>query len=341
MYDFPPPIWQNQDWTINGILSVLILGLLFPLALAYFTKPTAGWMFLWSAMIAFASFYSTTSVDHYSTWQPHLYWQAIPCSLIMIGIGTIVRLWWKTPTKRGPVNFAFVSLPMTLIFATVLVPSGSTPREVYRRMQCKINLKQIGLAMYNYTDRYDRFPPANLGAPAASWRVALLPFVDHRELAKRYDFTRAWDSVENTPLQYEVIQEYDCPSRPSRVDSSGRFLTAFVVPTMAGSLFDGVQGPQLKDITDGASNTILAVESCGRSIVWSEPRDADPEHAVISINGPGAINGQSDSFVSSWHAKGAQVALVDGSVRFMNNSTAPAILKSLLTKDAGDVVGDW
>lgn len=208
-------------------------------------------------------------------------------------------------------------------------------------MQCKINLKQIGLAMYNYTDRYDRFPPANLGAPAASWRVALLPFVDHRELAKRYDFTRAWDSVENAPLQCEVIQEYDCPSRPTRVDSRGRFLTAYVVPTMAGSLFDGVQGPQYKDITDGASNTIMAVESCGRSIVWSEPRDADPEHAGISVNGPGAIKGQSDSLVSSWHVKGAQVALADGSVRFMNTSTAPAILESLLTKDAGDAVGDW
>ena len=341
MYDFPPPIWQNQDWTINGILSVLILGLLLPLTLAHFTKPTAGWMFLWSAMIAFTSFVWTLSVERHGTWQPHLYWRAIPCSLIMIGIGTIVRLWWKTPTKRGPVNLAFVSLPMTLIFANVLLPGVSTPPEHYRRMQCKYNLKQIGLAMHNYSDRYDRFPAANSGEPAASWRVALLPFVDHRELAKRYDFTRAWDSVGNAPLQFEVIQEYDCPSRPTRVDRSGRFLTAFVVPTMAGSLFDGVQGPQLKDITDGAANTILAVESCSMSIVWSEPRDADPEHADISINGPGAIKGQSDSFVSSWHARGAQVALADGSVRFMNTSTSPAILKSLLTKDAGDVVGDW
>lgn len=341
MYEFPPPIWQNQDWTINGILSVLIFGLLFPLALACVTKPTAGWMFLWSAMIAFTSFSWTLEVEHYGTYQPHLYWQAIPCSLIMIGIGIIVRLWWKTPTKRGPVNCALVSLPITLIFATVLVPGVSTPREVYRRMQCRINLKQIGLAMHSYADRYDRFPPANPGTPAASWRAALLPFVDHRELEKRYDFARAWDSAENAPLQTEVVQEYDCPSRPSRVDSSGRFLTAFVVPTMAGSLFDGSEGPRLNDITDGTSNTILAVESCSMSVVWSEPRDADREHADISINGPGAIKGQSDSLVSSWHAKGAQVVLADGSVRFIHTSTAPAILKSLLTKDAGDAVGDW
>jgi len=341
MYDFPPPIWQNQDWTINGILSILIFGLLLPLALACFTKPTPGWMFLWSTMIAFAGFYWANLVERYTTSQPHLYWQAIPCTLNMIGIGTIVRLWWKTPTERGPVNCAFVSLPMTILFAVILLPGVSTPREHYRRSQCKNNLKQIGLGMFNYSDRNDRFPPANLGDPAASWRVTLLPFVEQEELAKRYDFTRTWDSVENAPLQSQVIQAWDCPSRPSRVDSNGRFLTAYVVPTMAGSLFDGTQGPRFKDITDGTSNTIMAVESCGSSIVWSEPRDTDPAHADISINGPGAVKGQSGSFVSSWHAGGAQVLLADGSARFVSSSIDPAILKKLLTKDAGDDVGEW
>ncbi len=341
MYEFPPPIWQNQDWTINGILSILIFGLLLPVALAYFTKPTAGWMFLWSAMIAVAGIYWTTSVDHYSTYQPQLYWQAIPCSFIMIGIGTIVRLWWKTPTNRGPVNCAFVSLPMTLFAGIVLFSGVSTPREHYWRSQCKNNLKQIGLGMFNYSDRNDRFPPATLGTPAASWRVTLLPFVEQQELAKRYDFTRAWDSVENAPLQSQVVQAYDCPSRPTRVDRSGRFLTAYVVPTMAGSLFDGAQGPKFKDITDGTSNTIMAVESCSMSIVWSEPRDTDPTHADISINGPGAVKGQSGSFISSWHVGGAHIELADGSVRFMSSETDPAILKKLFTKDAGDAVGDW
>ncbi|HQX52794.1 MAG TPA: DUF1559 domain-containing protein [Planctomycetaceae bacterium] len=291
------------------MLSILIFGLLLPLALAYFTKATSGWMFMWSAMIAVAGIYWTTSFDHYSTYQPQLYWQAIPCSLIMISIGTIVRLWWKTPTERGPVNCAFVSLSMALLFA-VLYQGVSTPREAYWRSQCKNNLKQIGLAMHNYYDVYARFPPANHGGPAASWRVTLLPFVEQQELAKRYDFTRAWDSVENPPLQSQVVPAYDCPSRPTRVDSSGHFLTAYVVPTMAGSLFDGAQGPQFKDITDGTSNTIMAVESCSMSIVWSEPRDADLQHADISINGPGAVKGQSGSFISSWHVGGAQVLRV-------------------------------
>ena len=341
MYEFPPPIWQNQDWTITGVLSILIFGLALPLALASFTKSSPGWMLLWSAMIAFAGFYWTISVEHYSTFQPQLYWQAMPCSLIMIGIGTIVRLWWKIPTERGPVNCALVSLPMTFLFAVVLFPGVSTPREVSRRSQCKNTLKQIGLAMHNYYDVYGRFPPANPGKPKSSWRVALLPYVEQEAIAEQYDLNQAWDSPENARLQSQVIPAYDCPSRPSRVDSNGRFLTAFVVPTMAGSMFAGAQGAQFNDITDGTSNTLMAFEACGSAIVWTEPRDIDSSRVEFSINGPGTISGRSDSLISSWHVGGAQVVLADGSARFVRSSIDPAILKKLLTKDAGDAVEQW
>ena len=106
-------------------------------------------------------------------------------------------------------------------------------------------------------------------------------------------------------------------------------------------VFPGPKGIPLSEITDGTSNTLMAFEACGTSIVWTEPRDNDSAGRQLSINGPGRNKGQSDSLISSWHMDGAQVALADGSVRFMSSSTDPKILKSLLTKDAGDDTESW
>jgi hypothetical protein len=48
------------------------------------------------------------------------------------------------------------------------------------------------LALRNYHDRYGRFPPAYVadehGRPTHSWRVLLLPWLDHRAIYDRYRF---------------------------------------------------------------------------------------------------------------------------------------------------------
>jgi prepilin-type processing-associated H-X9-DG protein len=44
----------------------------------------------------------------------------------------------------------------------------------------------------------------------------------------------------------------------------------------------------------------------------------------------------------SYHSNGVNVALADGSIRFMSNSTSHATLRILSTRAGGEVVpGDW
>lgn len=345
MYEFPPPVWQNQSWSLAGILSIVLFGIVLPLVAARYSKPTMGYLKAWSLAFLVVS-YSTAYLPVTGTSlhsQYHFrYLVILPCCLLLIGGITILRLWWNHLSRKEMAKSA--GLAMLLFLGVMLffcAPTVNSPRTSSVRTSCKNNLKQLTLAFHNYHDVYGALPPAQIGVPAASWRIALLPYIEQSGLAQRYDLTQPWDSPANRPLQPMQILLYACPGRPDQFDLNGRFFTSYVVPTGDGTIFNSKQGTPLTAITDGASNTLLVMEACGTEIIWTEPRDVDSMSSQLSVNGPGSRNGLSDSIISSWHHGGAQVGLADGSVRFVSQSIDPTILKSLLTRDAHDFVADW
>ncbi|MFY9256553.1 MAG: DUF1559 domain-containing protein [Fuerstiella sp.] len=93
-----------------------------------------------------------------------------------------------TLRKRG---FTLIELLVVIaiiaILIALLLPAVQQAREAARRTQCKNNLKQIGLALHNYHDVYNSFPPqstnaGNLGAHAPTLWVRMLPFIDQGAL---------------------------------------------------------------------------------------------------------------------------------------------------------------
>ncbi|MCF0234620.1 MAG: DUF1559 domain-containing protein, partial [Thermoguttaceae bacterium] len=73
------------------------------------------------------------------------------------------------------------------ILIGLLLPAVQAAREAARRMQCTNNLKQIGLALHNYHDTNNSFPPARGGARSEGYNWVshhfwLLPFAEQNSV---------------------------------------------------------------------------------------------------------------------------------------------------------------
>ncbi len=215
------------------------------------------------------------------------------------------------------------------ILIALLLPAVQAAREAARRASCSNNLKQIVLALHNYHDAYKCFPPAVItdkdGKPMRSWRVAILPFMEQKTLYDRYNFKEPWDSPNNRLVASTDIPTYCCPS-------AGPFSTEtnYVMITGKGTI-GGLPNEcvRLGDITDGTANTIIVVEVAGTGIKWAEPRDLSIDELSLRLNDG------SGKCIGSRHPRGANVAMADGSVRFISDTLDPQTLRRLILRSDG------
>lgn len=140
--------------------------------------------------------------------------------------------------RRG---FTLVELLVVIavigILMALLLPAVQAAREAARRMQCKNNLKQMGLALHNYHDVYQQFPVNMTGGGRSagagcttgfySWMVYLLPYVEQGPLYDQIDFNvemadsgschNVFDASisqnhRNARAAHTVVPLYRCPS---------------------------------------------------------------------------------------------------------------------------------
>src|SRR5579871_1301788 len=81
-----------------------------------------------------------------------------------------------------------VVIAIISLLAALLLPAVQQAREAARKTQCLNNLKQLGLAFHNYIDVQKTFPiGAQSPVTRPNWRVALLPFIEQRNLYNTLD----------------------------------------------------------------------------------------------------------------------------------------------------------
>lgn len=209
----------------------------------------------------------------------------------------------------------FLAVP---ILIALLLPAVQAARTAARRALSSNNLRQIGLALHNYHDTFKTFPPAYIpnddGSPRTSWRTMILPFVDEQGLFDNYDFDVDWDDPANALARNTQIQHYQSPHAVSRPNATNYF-----VITGSGTMFDGATPCRIAKITDGTSNTVMAIEVVGHDVEWSQPADV-PIDGLDQLLASGAFSGAAGTF---------NVLMADGSVRAMSIAEAQANLKSM------------
>jgi prepilin-type processing-associated H-X9-DG protein len=201
------------------------------------------------------------------------------------------------------------------------------------RTDCASNLRMIGLGLQAYYNAHGYFPPPYVadatGKPIHSWRTLVLPFLDNQDLFEEFKLDEPWGEPNNRKLADVGIGIYHC--RELLGYKPG--LTGYVLIRGPGTAFPGSgKRVSLADIKDDLSTTIVAVETVEPGIHWAEPRDLDISGMSFKIND------SSRPCISSHHAGGANVLMMDGSVKFLSDKLSPATVRALITIDGGELI---
>lgn len=120
---------------------------------------------------------------------------------------------------RRPPGFTLIELLTVIailgVLISLLLPAVSAARSAARGVQCRNNLRQLGVATQNYLSARNHLPPPNAGSQfenRGSTLVFLLPYLEEAQSFDAYDFTRPVDDPVNLPITGRPIATYLCPS---------------------------------------------------------------------------------------------------------------------------------
>ncbi|MDB5392422.1 MAG: hypothetical protein JWM11_8068 [Planctomycetaceae bacterium] len=350
-FDFGRTYWRVVGITIGLVCVCHVLG-----ALWYFIRRALGrrsskWSFLISGsgviISALLIRLLLANQDKAFGSLELLFWAA------MCGIAVLFDSAWALSfpnqaieSRKMEVSHGLMIVAILGTTSALLLPSLSTPPEVRFRFDCKNNLKQIGLAMHDWHDEHHRFPDTRTqerDEPECSWRIGLLPSLEHRAEYKNYDRSRTWNDLPNSKLAQRQLDVFSCRSVPEaqRRNENGEFYTAYATLIGPNTVFPDGEGLALRQISDGTSNTILVSEACGQQILWTEPRDIEVSPKNIGVNLPGERKFHSSGTLSSYHSGGAFAVLADGAVRFVSNEIDPQVLRAITSATGGEEHNDF
>lgn len=169
--------------------------------------------------------------------------------------------------RPGSTRRAFTLTELLVVIAVIailialLLPAVQAAREAARKVHCRNNLKQLGLALHNYANQHRDHLPAwipaafdGAGKPFAggsevlywryfSWRSTILPFQEQGALYDGIDFSRPPTDSKNQPVLGHLLPIYQCPSTdgyPRMIDGFGE--GAIPRPRAAALDYSGSRG---------------------------------------------------------------------------------------------------
>ena len=283
--------------------------------------------------------------------------------------------------RRRRLGFTLIELLVVISIIGVLIglllPAVQAAREAARKTRCANNLRQIGIALHNYSESRNVLPPGYVyqlgyGTGGFGWAAAILPEMEQRPIfdSINYDFP-AWSSP-NVTACTQVLSVYVCASdytsvgfleregfsyaRSSYVGSFGP-MDLDLVPEDRHGLFSRNSRTRIAEITDGLSQTVMGGE---RSNALELTVVGSSDHFDLETVWPGAIKqnpvddhghttlfqtaftfispGYDDRNAMSFHPGGMHCLFGDGSVRFIKDIIDLGVYRALGTRAGNEVV---
>lgn len=125
--------------------------------------------------------------------------------------------------RSGPPRSGFTLVELLVVIAIIgilvamLLPAVQSAREAARAMQCKNNLKQLGLALTNYHATHQRLPFGSAfeyDQKLGTWPQSILPGLEQQPLYDSFDRTVPISDAKNAKAVEAVVRVFVCPTDP-------------------------------------------------------------------------------------------------------------------------------
>ena len=239
--------------------------------------------------------------------------------------------------------------------AGLLFPSVSRSYESERVAECRNKLSRIAAALLEYKDKKGALPSINTMAEDVtgmhSWRSQLLPLLGHQALFDQLNMSAPWNDGSNRRTVTEDLSCFRCRNdnpTQNKVGPNGSYF-AVVGPNTAWEAMSTTSG----EFADDPGETLLLVEVLDKGVPWSEPVDLTFDEAVKFLTSPAGpqnylhdrpgTKGFFDRPIPAWTAEnyvGINVALADGSTRYLSLPVSKDLATALLTPNGGEVLSE-
>jgi prepilin-type N-terminal cleavage/methylation domain-containing protein len=248
----------------------------------------------------------------------------------------------------------------------LLLPAIQAARETARTCTCRNHLRQIGLAMHMHHDAKGFLPPASvhntIDDDHESALLFLLPYLEESNQYVRYNPDLGTSHPDNEGVVEAVIPIYLCPSMvhahsqgdpgPSSYASSTGSKYPWAIATHDGAIVSRPTFVNLKDVTDGTSNTFaFGEQDYYEDLSYGGDPPVGPKWAGGYITDsfaatwgpfnpqtrpdpkadPGSVGKYATAFRSD-HRGGVQFVMVDGSVQFIRDDISDTMLDAFATR---------
>ena len=189
---------------------------------------------------------------------------------------------------RSTKGFTLIELLVVIAILATLValmlPAVQQARESARRVQCRSNLKQLGLALHTYHELHRTFPPGviarndDLTQALHSGLTFLLPMLERTNVYNRYNFDLPWSDPANISAANVNISVLRCPNAGGTVPQTGGIQAGgtdyafskgpnavLCLRAQSEGMFDVNSLVRTSAVTDGLSNTFAMGEAASHS----------------------------------------------------------------------------